>query len=328
MRTTLAAIVAALAVILAAPAVQAEKVLRVTLQLPLTHHLGQNLTDFKTEVERETKGEIKIEIYPAAQLYKDSEVPKAVASGSIEMGVASLTRFAGTIPAVDIFYVPFLFPNSELVAKATAPGSPIRGPLDEEMLKTGTRPLWWQAFGGAIILSKGSPIRTPADMKGKKVRVFGKTLGEFVKVVGGAPVLLAGSEQFLAYQRGTVDAGMTGLTTIPSRKLYQVMDHVSVTNHADVEFIVLINEKVWQGLAEPQRQVMSKAARRVEKELRAKMDTIEADSLKFAREKMKVVDLTPADLEQWRKATAPVIEAYIKEAGPLGAQLIDAARKL
>lgn len=328
MKTFIAAISVFAVVAFNAPAVHAEKVLRITLQLPLKHHLGQNLLDFKSEVERETKGELKIEIYPSAQLYKDKEVPKAVATGAIEMGVASITRFAGTIPAVDIFYVPFLFPNSQLVAKATAPDSPVRGPLDAEILKTGARPLWWQAFGGAIILSKGAPIRTPEDMKGKKVRVFGKLLGEFVKAVDGAPVLLSGSEQFIAYQRGTVDAGMTGLTTIPSRKLYQVMDHVSVTNHADVEFLVLINEKTWQGLSEAQRQTMTKAARRVELELRQKMDGLEADALKFARDKMKVVEITPAELEQWRKATSSVVDTYIKDAGALGAQLVDAARKL
>jgi C4-dicarboxylate-binding protein DctP len=328
MRPLLAAVLAFMVVALGIPAAHAEKVLRVTLQLPLKHHLGQNLLDFKSEVERETKGALKIEIYPSAQLYKDKEVPKAVATGAIEMGVASITRFAGTIPAVDIFYVPFLFPNSQLVAKATAPGSPIRGPLDAEILKTGARALWWQAFGGAIILSKNAPIRTPADMKGKKVRVFGKLLGEFVKAVDGAPVLLSGSEQFLAYQRGTVDAGMTGLTTIPSRKLYQVMDYVSLTNHADVEFLVLINEKTWQGLSEGQRQTMTKAARRVEKELRQKMDGLEADALKFAREKMKVVEITPAELERWRKVTNSVVDTYVKGAGPLGAQLVDAARKL
>lgn len=328
MKTLFAAILALVAVTLGTPGAYAEKVLRVTLQLPLKHHLGQNLLQFKQEVEKESKGDIKIEIYDSAQLYKDKEVPKAVASGAIEMGVASITRFAGTIPAVDIFYVPFLFPNSQLVAKATAPGSPIRGPLDAEMLKTGARPLWWQAFGGAIILSKNAPIRVPADMKGKKVRVFGKLLGEFVKVVGGAPVLLSGSEQFIAYQRGTVDAGMTGLTTIPSRKLYQVMDYVSLTNHADVEFLVLINEKVWQGLNEQQRKIMTTAALRAERDLRNKMDSLEADALKFAREKMKVVEITPAEIEQWRKATAPVVDTYIKNAGPLGAQLVEAAHKL
>ena len=50
-------------------------------------------------------------------------------------------------------------------------------------------------------------------MKGKKVRVFGKTLGQFVEATGGAPTLISGSEQYLAYQRGTVDVGMTGVSS-------------------------------------------------------------------------------------------------------------------
>jgi len=322
---------AALAVFLTtaiASQAQAAKTLRLTLQLPMTHHLGQNVQDFKEEVEAATNGEIRIEIYPSAQLYKDKEVPQAVSSGAVEMGVASLTRFAGTIPAVDLFYVPFMFSDSGKVRQATAPGSPIRGPLDAAMLKTGARPLWWQAFGGAILLSNGAPIKRPEDMKGKKVRVFGKTLGEFVKATGGAPTMMSGSKQFLAYQRGTVDAGMTGLTTIPSRKLYQVMDHVTLTNHADIEFIVLINEKVWQGLTADQRRIMTKAGRRVEKQLRDKMDRIEADALAFARTKMTVVELTDDDRAAWRKATASVVDTYIANAGLLGKQLVEAARKL
>ena len=294
----------------------------------MTHLLGQYVKDFKEEVEAATNGEIRIEIYPSAQLYKDKEVPQAVSSGAIEMGVASLTRFAGTIPAVDLFYVPFMFPDSGKVRQATAPGSSIRGPLDAAMLKTGARPLWWQAFGGAILLSNDNPIKRPEDMKGKKVRVFGKTLGEFVKATGGAPTLMSGSKQFLAYQRGTVDAGMTGLTTIPSRKLYQVMNHVTLTNHADIEFLVLINEKVWQGLTASQRAIITKAGRRVEGELRDKMDKIEADSLAFARTKMTVIDLDDSDRAAWRKATASVVDTYIANAGPLGKQLVEAAAKL
>lgn len=308
---------------------QAETKLRITLQLPITHHLGKNLENFKEEVERESKGDIKVEIYPSAQLYKDNEVPQAVASGSIEMGVASITRFAGTIPAVDIFYVPFMFDNQEKVNKATAPGSTVRGPIDDAVLKTGARILWWQAFGGAIILSKKDhPITVPEDMKGRKVRVFGKTLGKFVETLGGAPTLMSGSKQFLAYQRGTVDAGMTGLTTIPSRKLFQVMDNVTLTNHADIEFVVLINEKVWQGLSEANRAIVDKAAKRVEGELREKMTKIEAESLEFARGKMNVIELTDEQREAWRKASASVVEDYKQRAGELGAALVDAANAL
>lgn len=326
-RWIVAALAAGMSLALA-PAADAAKVIRVTLQLPITHHLGQNLTAFKEEVERETKGEIKVEIYPASQLYKDSEVPQAVSSGGVEMGVASLAMFAGTIPAVDIFEVPFSFPTWDLVTKATAPGSPIRGPLDEAILKTGARVLWWQAYGGTILLSKGKPIVTPADMKDKKVRVFGKTLGEFVKSVGGVPASISGSEQILAYQRGTVDAGMTGVTAVDARKLYQVMDYLTVTNHADIEFIVLINEKTWQGLTDAERAVMTKAARRVETELRNEMGKLEQDSFNNVRDKIKIIELTPEQVKDWQKSTSSVIDTFIKSSGPLGKQLVEAAEKL
>jgi C4-dicarboxylate-binding protein DctP len=125
-----------------------------------------------------------------------------------------------------------------------------------------------------------------------------------------------------------VDAGMTGLTTIPSRKLYEVMDHLTLTNHADVEFMVIINDKVWQGLNDAERGIMAKAAARVEHELRGRIEKEEADSLEFARGKMKVVALTPQELEAWRKATASVVDVYKKDAGPLGEKLVSEAQKL
>ena len=83
--------------------VRAETI-RVTLQLAETHPLGQNLTAWKTCVEGKTS-DLDIQIFPSAQLYKDNQVPEAVGSGAIEMGTASLTRFAGTVPAVDAVYV-------------------------------------------------------------------------------------------------------------------------------------------------------------------------------------------------------------------------------
>ena len=85
----------------------AERVLRLTLQLPLTNVLGQNVSAFKQIVERESGGEIKIEIHPSAELYKDKEVPNAVSSGAIEMGVAPVTRFSHLKPAVNLFNLPF-----------------------------------------------------------------------------------------------------------------------------------------------------------------------------------------------------------------------------
>ena len=90
----------------------AQEKMRISLQLPLKSHLGQNLVLFEQEVESRTGGAIDVEIYDSATLYKDKEVPAAVGSGAIEAGVASLTRYVGDAPVVDVFYMPFLF-NSE-----------------------------------------------------------------------------------------------------------------------------------------------------------------------------------------------------------------------
>ena len=89
--------------------------------------------------------------------------------------MASLTRYVGDIPAVDLFYQPFLLNTDKKVRKAVSKGSSIRGPIDNAIKNTGSTVLWWQAYGNAIMLSKGQAIKNPSDMKGKKVRVFGKT---------------------------------------------------------------------------------------------------------------------------------------------------------
>ncbi|MFI8620092.1 TRAP transporter substrate-binding protein DctP [Marinomonas sp. NPDC078689] len=306
----------------------AETTLRISLQLPLTHHLGKNLMDFKKEVEAKSQGDIKVKIFPSAQLFKDSEVHQAVSSGAIEMGVISLSQLAGTIPAVDIFYVPFMFPSQDKVEEATQPDSPVRSLLDDAILKTGVRPLWWQAYGGVALLSKKKAIKHPADMEGMKVRVFGKTLGEFVTAVGGAPTSMSGSEQFLAYQRGTVDAGMTGVSAVGPRKLYQVMDYLTLTNHADIEFMTIINEKTWESLSAGDQKIISSAARDVEVQLRNKIKKIESDAVADAEKHMTVIRLDDNDIAQWKEATTSVQETYLKNSGPLGAKVLQAAENL
>ena len=307
----------------------ADVTMRISLQLPMKSHLGQNLLLFKKEVESRSNGEIKVEIYDSAQLYKDKEVPAAVGSGSIESGVASLTRYVGDIPAVDLFYQPFLLNTDKKVRKAVSKGSSIRGPIDNAIKNTGSTVLWWQAYGNAIMLSKGQAIKNPSDMKGKKVRVFGKTLGTFVKAAGGAPTLISGSEQYLAYQRGTVDVGMTGVSGVKSRKLFEVMDTITKTNHGVIEFIVVANTKWFNSLSSKQKDIIIKSAEIAEKDVRDNVAKIEQEAYDLAKSKgMKIVTPSKADIDAFKSASKPVYEDYKKNAGSLGAQLLDAASKL
>ncbi|MEM9223473.1 MAG: TRAP transporter substrate-binding protein DctP [Pseudomonadota bacterium] len=322
--------IAATAALLGTAPVSAQDVtLRVTLQLPLKSHLGQNLLLFKEEVEKLSGGDIAVEIYDSAQLYKDKEVPEAVGSGQIEMGVASLTRYVGEIPAVDVFYMPFLLNTEEKVRAAVAPGSGVRTLIDGAIAETGSKVLWWQAYGTVILLSNGEPVATPAAMEGKKARVFGKTLGDWVQTVGGAPTLISGSEQFLAYQRGTVDIGMTGVSGVQSRSLWDVMDTITKVNVADIEFIVVINEDYWEGLTEQQQMWINEAALRAEKDVRDRVSDIEAAAYVEAKQNgMNVYELSEKEVESWKTASQPVIENWLSSAGELGKKVYDAARQL
>ncbi|MEO0624797.1 MAG: TRAP transporter substrate-binding protein DctP [Pseudomonadota bacterium] len=304
--------------------VAAADTIRVTLQLPETHPLGVNLAAWKSCVEE--RSDIAVQIFPSAQLYKDKQVPEAVGSGAIEMGTASLTRFAGQVPAVDAVYVPFLLDSEEKVRKATAPGSEMRAILDAAVLKeSNARILWWQAFGRTIYLSK-DPIRVPADIKDKKVRTFGKLLGWTVEALGGAPTLMSGSKQFLAYQQGAVDAGITGLTGAKSRKLYEVMPNMTLTFDSDIEFVAVINEDFYQSLSAEKQAVVNECGQKVEAELRDSIFQIEEEALAYLRTKMNVIELTDEERAKWRDATTGVVDRFIENGGDTAAAVIKAAQ--
>ncbi|WP_155834187.1 TRAP transporter substrate-binding protein DctP [Halotalea alkalilenta] len=306
---------------------RAATTLRLASQLPEAHALGQNLALFAERVEALSDGELRIVIYPSSQLYSDKMIPKAVGVGAIDMGIASLTQFAGIQPAVDLFYLPFLFEDQQAVLRAIDIDSPVRQRLDRALLETGTRVLWWQPYGSTVVMSH-HPVRVPEDLAGRKVRVFGKTVGDFIEAIGAAPTLLSGAEQFLAYQRGTVDAGLSGILAIKSRRLYELMPHITLTRHADVEFVVLINDQRWRSLDDRQREVLAAAAREAELELRDQIPRLEREAEAFVAERAEVVELSDAERERWREASSPVRAAFLAQSGALGAELLEAVERI
>lgn len=307
----------------------ADRTLRLSLQVSAKHPVGANIVFFKDEVEKASGGKLKLELYDSAQLYRGNEIPQAVGSGAIDMGLVLIDEYAGTIPAVGLFSVAFLFPSYEVLGKAADPSSPVRQEIDELIRKTGTRVMWWQDYGPVQLLSKGEPVIEPAQMKGKKVRVLGKPSGDFINALGGIPVKIGGSEQFIAYQRGTVDIGMTGTTAIESRKLFEVMNSVTITNHAQTEFLVVINDKMWDSLSDQEKKWMGDAALAAEMKMRAETKKDNLDSEQFIKDKtsMQVINLTPEQVKSWQDAAKPAIDAYIKDAGPAGQRLVDEVRK-
>ena len=319
----------ALLLALSMGAAQAATTIRVTLQLPETHSLGQNWIAFKEIIEKESNGDLELQLFPSAQLYKDKQVPEAVGSGAVEAGSAFMGRFAGSVPAVDVINLPFFFRDEAHLRAATASGSPMREILDQAVLEeTGAKVLWWQAFGRNIYLNKGDAIRTPADLKGKKVRTYGKVLGWTVEALGGAPTLMSGSKQFLAYQQGAVDVGMTGASAVKSRKLYEVMDNMTLSYDSAIEFVAVMNNDFFNSLSAENQKIIMDAAIKVEKDLRDQVYSGETAMVKEVADKINVVELTDAERAQWVEATKSVVDRFAQENGERAASVIKAAQGL
>ncbi|MCZ4273191.1 TRAP transporter substrate-binding protein DctP [Maritalea porphyrae] len=305
----------------------AEKTIRVTLQLPESHSLGHNWNAFKEIVEEKSNGSLKVILFPSAQLFKDKEVPTAVGTGAVEAGSAFLGRFAGAVPAVDVINLPFFFKDEAHLRASVATGSAMRNILDAAILEeTNSRVLWWQAFGRNVYLSKGSAVRVPADLNKKKVRTYGKVLGWTVEALGGAPTLMSGSKQFLAYQQGAVDVGMTGASAVKSRKLFEVMDHMTLSYDSAIEFVAVINNDFYQDLTDEERSIIDTAALQVEQQLRDAIYAEEAEAVAEVGKSIEVVELSAQERQEWVSATIGVVDRFVESGGQVAADVVAAAR--
>ncbi len=305
---------------------QAAQTIRVSLQLPISHSLGENWKEFKSIVEKESKGELKVVIFPSAQLYKDKQVPEAVGTGAIEAGTAFMGRFTGSVPAVDVVSLPFFFKDEAGLRAAVKSGSHMRGILDSAILKeTGAKILWWQAYGHNVYVNSGKPIRVPSDLKGKKVRTYGKVLSWSVEEAGGVPTIMSGSKQFLAYQQHAVDVGLTGLSAVESRKIYEVMDNVTLSYDSIIEFVAIMNNDFFNSLSPKNQDIILKASATVEQNLRDKVYSSEEAMAKRLESRMNVVRLTSDERKEWESIAKPVLERYRAKVGSMADEVIKAA---
>jgi C4-dicarboxylate-binding protein DctP len=301
------------------------QVMTVTTQLPERDPLSQNWLEFGNLINERSGGALGIQLFHSGQLFADNQVPEAVGTGAVHAGTASLVRYAGAVPAVNAISVPFMLETEEQLRAATAPESPVRELLDAAILaETNNRVLWWQGFGRNIYLSKGRALRSPADFEGQSVRSYGAVQSWTVEALGGAPTIVSGGEQFLAYQQGTVDVGMTGASSVAHRRLYEVMDHMTLSYDSAIEFLAVINNDFFESLSPEHQEIILEAAVEVEQQLRDFMIEDEDSLVDEVRPHMTVIELTEEEVAAFREATAPVRERFLEASGDLGRQVLEA----
>jgi C4-dicarboxylate-binding protein DctP len=319
-----------ISIVMCGAANAAPKIIRLTLQLTPESLLYQNLKAFRDQVAEESHGELDIQVFHTAQLYKPNEVPAAVGSGRIEMGSSQLSQYEKIIPATDIFAIPFLFSLPGLFEAAIKPTSGVRAALDEAIrTTTGARVLWWAPIGSEAFGSKGSPLLTPSDIAGKKVRVAGSILSRFIDECGGTGVITPGSEQYTVLKRGAVDAVSTGIEIFESRKLWELTDHLTLLHHTHQIHVILVNDKFWGSLSNDERRIIQNAA--LEAQIRSEKQDAEADRQAIETLKGRGMHVTEAgrdDLDQWKICSSPVSEAFLENSGAAGGKVMLEYRRL
>jgi C4-dicarboxylate-binding protein DctP len=321
-----------LALALIGPAAAAEPVtLRVTLQIATSNELlGSSMVHFKQEAEKLSTGTLRIEIFDRGKLYIDDQVVGAVQSGAIDMGLAGINQIARRLPAADIVEQPFLFNFEALMRAATSPESELRKLLDETVLeRLGVRVLWWQTAGPQIFLSKGYELTDPSRLQGKRVRVFSETMANLTRLCGGKPQILSVTKVADAVRQGAIDVIMTAAITVETRDFWKVADTITRTDHAGLEFLLIVNIKVWEGLSDEHRAVVQEAARTAERQVRSRAAQLEEEAYAFARSKgMTVYELTPHQVAEWRACSSEVLDSYMSSGGELERKLLAAYGRL
>lgn len=294
-----------------------QTLLRYAGQLPTTHHLTKADYRFAKMVEEKTNGKVKIEIYPAGQLYRMDGIRKAVMSGTVDMGVTYEGTWTGPIPLVDFFIVPFVLNNYKEVQKAW--DGKIGNKLREEMEKNGVKALGFGAYGESFSITNiKKPLKRPEDFKGLKIRTHEPIAAESVKALGASPVFMSSAEVYTALQKGTVDGATSGPTSFVQRKWYEITKYSTITFSVYSVWPVMINLKVWNGLPKEIQKILEEAGEDYENHTIQISDKEDEEAIKFLSKTQEVYILTNEDKKVWARTLEPVKKEFLSRTGKDG----------
>ncbi len=286
---------------------------------------GQAAEFFKQQVEKRTKGRVKVDVFPNSTLYKDKEELEALQMGSVQMLAPVAGKFGPAgVKEFEVFDLPYIFPDEDALHRVT------RGPIGQSLLKKlegrGMVGLsYWDA--GFRVLSSNKPIRVPDEARGQKIRINSSKVSQAImKSIGALPQTMAFSEVYQALQTGVVDGADGNLANLYTQKQYEVQKYITLTRHTYSGYVVVINKSFWDKLPADIRGEVTAAM----KDASAFNDKIaeedEARSVAAIKASGKSQIHTPSaeDKARWLKAMLPVQDEM---ASRVGKDLIESIRK-
>ncbi|AXX95845.1 TRAP transporter substrate-binding protein [Arcobacter ellisii] len=277
---------------------------------------GKAADFFEKRVEELTGGKIDVQVFPNSQLYGDGEEMKALVMNNVQLIMPSLSKFTSIAPQMQLFDLPFIFRDKAHLYNVMdgEVGKTLKSFVDEKKQMMAMD--YWDA-GFKHFSSSKQPIVTPEDAKGLKFRIqSSKVLEAQFKAVGGNPQVLPFSEVYSALQQGVVDGTENPLSNFYTKKFHEVQSNLTLSNHGYLGYLVVMNSKFWDKLPKDLQanvaQAMKEATELERKESAVEDAKIMEELTKYSKEtgKLQIVELTPEQKEQWKKAMSVVYPQF------------------
>ncbi|HEY0833652.1 MAG TPA: DctP family TRAP transporter solute-binding subunit [Azospirillum sp.] len=269
---------------------------------------------FRKHVEEKSGGKLKVQIYPAGQLGNATSVLEGLRLGSIELAVVHDGGISSVYKPIDVFMMPYLFRDSQ-VAWAVWDG-PFTKEFGEDMLKrTGIRLMAFADNGIRHFTNSKRPIKTPADLKGLKIRVQPSPVYiKLVESLGASTSAIDWGELPAALAQGTVDGQENGVTNILAASLYQHQKHATLDGHVYSLHAYLFSDAFWQTLTDQEKKIVAEGVD-IAKDIHRRMTAEQDNAAKSILESkgMQVTTLTPAERDAFRDVAQPPVRAFLEQ---------------
>jgi TRAP-type transport system periplasmic protein len=325
-RTVLAAGAAALAIpFIARTARAAGKVIRISTPGSPDEWQSKALEQFKTELNTSAPGQFDVQIYYNGTLFGQGTEIEAMQRGNLEVGMISPQDVSNLIPEYSIFTTGYLMRDpkhldavydGDIGKEYDAKVSSVIGVNIVRSQYLGTR---------HVILRQVHDIKTPADMKGIKLRMPGSETWQFLgNALGANATPLAFEEIYLAMQTGTVDGLENPLPDAEAGKFYEVSKQVVLTGHMVSNTFFAMANGFWNGLSDDEKKAIEDAEAKAKAFNDAGVLQTEADAKSFFESKGNQV--TTPDVAAFRDH---VLKAFLasKYAATWPAGMLDRINK-
>jgi TRAP-type C4-dicarboxylate transport system substrate-binding protein len=210
---------------------------------------------FWDEIAKDSKGKITADVLTIDQLgLKGGEVFRTIKSGLFNFVTNVMSFAAGDDPrneALDIAGIAQTLPEIHAMADAY---TPVLAGLYEKKYNLKLMGVW--PIGPVVVWCNG-PVKSLADLKGKKVRAFNRTMSDFMQGAGAVPVSMSFGDMVTGLQRGTVDCAITSPRSGLKAGLAEVTNHVLKLSLGWAVVIDAFNIKVWNGLDKPTQKFLA-----------------------------------------------------------------------